>query len=223
MYAGMPALEADLFIIMKMAGLEVVDVYLPEGGCNNIAYASIKKKGGGDANQALALMLCGSRQWMPKIAYVFDEDVDIFSDERVKWATAWRLNPEKNIMVLHNQNMLPLDPSLETNCPPNEISKVGFDCTIPIVGKVDRYSYLAATVSDPIPQPDLVESKLEDDLAAEMKAFLQEQPRTRRRILAHFAGQLYPVLYRAFTQLTPPPWPHEGPEAVLPLRVVAES
>jgi hypothetical protein len=36
-------------------------------------------------------MLAGSRQWMPKVAYVFDDDVDIYSEERVKWAQAWRL------------------------------------------------------------------------------------------------------------------------------------
>ena len=28
----------------------------------------------------------------PKIAYVFDEDVNIYNDERVKWAIAWRYN-----------------------------------------------------------------------------------------------------------------------------------
>jgi hypothetical protein len=28
----------------------------------------------------------------PKIAYVFDEAVNIYNDERVKWAIAWRYN-----------------------------------------------------------------------------------------------------------------------------------
>jgi hypothetical protein len=31
-------------------------------------------------------MLAGSRQWFPKMAYVFDDDIDIYNDERVKWA-----------------------------------------------------------------------------------------------------------------------------------------
>jgi hypothetical protein len=66
----------------------------------------------------------------PKIAYVFDEDVNIYNDERVKWAIAWRCNPEKGTMILiymiravlsgrgdevidprHDECALPLDPA----------------------------------------------------------------------------------------------------------------
>ena len=55
-------------------------------------------------------MLSGTRQWMPELAHVFDDDVDIRDDERVKWAQAWRLNPEPGILILPGMNMLPLDP-----------------------------------------------------------------------------------------------------------------
>ena len=86
----------------------------------------------------------------PKIAYVFAEAVNISNDERVKWAIAWRYNPEKETMILPGQNMLPLDPSLGTDHPPVNIFKAGFDCTIPLVGHVDRLAYEAATVSEPL-------------------------------------------------------------------------
>ena len=33
-----------------------------------------------------------SERLAPKIAYVFDEDVNIYNDEGVKWAIAWRYN-----------------------------------------------------------------------------------------------------------------------------------
>lgn len=201
MYAFQPAIEGDLYLALQRAGILVQNVYLPPAGCSNIAYASIKTRGGGDAKQALALMLAGSRQWMPKIAYVFDEDVDIYNDERVKWAMAWRYNPEKGTMILPEQNMLPLDPSLGTDHPPVNISKVGFDCTIPLVGHPDPFAYAAATVSEPFQQPAEVPRKSEDEATREMEAFIRQKPRTWKEILEHFAGQPYPIVYRAFGQL----------------------
>jgi UbiD family decarboxylase len=201
MYAFQPTIEADLYLALQRAGILVQNVYLPYAGCSNIAYASIKTRGGGDAKQALVLMLAGSRQWMPKVAYVFDEDVDIYNDERVKWAQAWRYNPEKGTVILPEQNMLPLDPSLGSDHPPVNISKVGFDCTIPLVGHVDRFAYAAATVSEPLKQPAKVIVKSEAEVVKEMAELIREKPRTWHEILEHFAGQPYPVVYRAFGQL----------------------
>lgn len=201
MYAFQPAIEGDLFLAMQRAGILVQNVYLPPGGCSNIAYATIKTRGGGDSKQALALMLTGSRQWMPKIAYVFDEDVDIYNDERVKWAQAWRYNPQTGTMLLEGQNMLPLDPSLNTDHPPVIVSKAGFDCCIPVVGKVDRFAYEAATVSDPLPAAPAVKAMSEDQIAEEMAAMIKEKPRPWREIVEHFNGQPYPALYRAFGRL----------------------
>ncbi|MBB6146773.1 4-hydroxy-3-polyprenylbenzoate decarboxylase [Silvibacterium bohemicum] len=203
MYAFQPAIEGDLYLAMQRAGILVQNVYLPYAGCSNIAYASIKTRGGGDAKQALALMLAGSRQWMPKVAYVFDHDVDIYNDERVKWAQAWRFNPAKGTMILPDQNMLPLDPSLGTDHPPVSVSKIGFDCTIPLVGQVDPLAYAAATVSDPIDQPTNVKVLGEAEVVKEMEALIREKPRTWRELTTHFAGQPYPILYRAFGQLRP--------------------
>jgi 3-polyprenyl-4-hydroxybenzoate decarboxylase len=79
-------------------------VYLPPGGCSNLAYARIKTHGA-HAKQALGILLTGSRQWMAKIAYVFDEDVDIYSDERAKWAIARRYNPEAWTMIMRSQTL----------------------------------------------------------------------------------------------------------------------
>lgn len=203
MYASQATIEADLYQAMQRAGILVQNVYLPYAGCSNIAYATIKVRAGGDAKQALALMLAGSRQWMPKIAYVFDEDVDIYNDERVKWAQAWRFNPEKGTMIVPQLNMLPLDPSLGTDHPPVNISKAGFDCTIPLVGHVDPFAYAAATVSEPLEQPAKVNVKSEADVAKEMEQLIRNKPRTWHEILEHFAGQPYPIVYRAFGQLRP--------------------
>ena len=37
----------------------------------------------------------------------------------------------------------------------------------------------------------------------EMERMLREKPQTWREIIAHFAGQPYPVVYRAFGKLRP--------------------
>ena len=148
-------------------------------------------------------MLAGSRQWMPKTAYVFDEDIDIYNDERVKWAQAWRMNPETGIVLLRGQNMLPLDPSLNTDSPPDAVTKVGFDCTIPLLGKIDVFSYKAAVVADPLKIDSGAKPMSEDEVVKEMTSMIREKPRSWNELLGHFASQPYPVVYRAFGQLRP--------------------
>ncbi len=203
MMAFQPAIEGDLYNALVKAGVLVQNVYLPPGGCSNIGYVCIKTRSGGDAKQALAIMLAGSRQWMPKIAYVFDEDIDIYDDERVKWALAWRFNPKTGIFLLEGQNMLPLDPSLNTDKPPNAVTKAGFDCTIPLVGKVDPFSYAAATVADPLEVDAAAKPMSEDEIAKQMEKMIREKPRSWQEILGQFASQPYREVYRAFGQLRP--------------------
>jgi 4-hydroxy-3-polyprenylbenzoate decarboxylase len=199
-YAFQPTIEGDLHVALQTSGLLVQNVHLPPGGGGNIAYASIKTRGGGDAKQALALILAGSRQWMPKVAYVFDDDIDIYNDERVKWAQAWRYDPETGTVIMPGQNAL-MDPSLVEL--PVHMTKIGFDCTIPLVGHVDRWGYDAATVTEPIAQPPNPRPLSEDELTQEMEKFIREKPRTWLEVLENFAGQPYPVVYRSFGRLRP--------------------
>ena len=197
-----PALEADLYAALKNAGILVQNIHMPPAGCGAIAYASIKTRGGGDAKQTLAIMLSGSRQPFIKGAYVFDEDVDIFEDERVKWAEAWRFNPATGVVTLPAQNVVPLDPTIGTDHPPVAGSKIGFDCTIPLVGHVDHYSFEAATVSEPL-KLNGGKPLAEGEVVKQMESFIREKPRTWKEVLEHFAGQSYPGLYRAFGELRP--------------------
>lgn len=198
------AVEADIYTALKSAGIQVLDVFIPSGSCTNIAYARIRTRGGGDAKQALSVMLSCSRQWFPKIAYVFDEDVDIFDEERVKWAMAWRYNPGKDTVIIPELNVLPLDPLAGRDQPPVNMSKVGFDCTIPLVGDYDHFAFAAATITEPFGEaPANVEKLTEDELARRMADFIQESPRTWLDILKKFHGQPSPLIYRAFGNLRP--------------------
>ena len=203
MSAFQPAVEGDVYAALQSANILVKDVYLPPAGCSNIGYVSIKVRSGGDAKQALAVMLSSSRQWMPKIAYVFDEDVDIYDDERVKWALAWRFKPDTATVMLEGQNTLPLDPSLNADAPPVQLTKVGYDCTIPIIGDIDDFSFRAATVAEPLDVSADTPEMSEDDLLADMRSFIQDKPRPWRDVIARYASQPYPLVYRAFGQLRP--------------------
>ena len=91
--------------------------------------------------------------------------MDIYNPERVIWAQAWRFNPEKGLMILPGMNMLPLDPRLGTDAPPVSVYKAGFDCTIPVAKGVDRFSYAAAEVSEPLDVGRNTEPMDEDEVS----------------------------------------------------------
>ncbi len=99
--------------------------------------------------------------------------------------------------------MLPLDPSLNTDKPPNAVTKVGFDCTIPLVGQVDPFSYAAAAVSEPLEVDAKARSMSDDEIAKEMEKMIREKPRDWNEIITQFASQPYRNVYRAFGQLRP--------------------
>jgi 4-hydroxy-3-polyprenylbenzoate decarboxylase len=201
MYAFQQAIEGELFEKLQQAGIVVQDVVAPAEGGGNVAYARIKVVGGGDAMQTLGVMLTGCRQYMPKIAYVFDEDVDIYDDARVKWAQAWRYNPGRGTLVVPGQNTMPLDPSLRQTEPPFSVTKIGFDCTMGV--DAVRADFEACVVTEPINQPVSPQPLSETDLTAAMSNFIREVPRTWQEILERFAGQPYPRVYRVFGQLRP--------------------
>src|SRR5260370_16825598 len=104
--------------------------------------------GGGDAKQALAVMLTGSHQQFPKVAYVFDEDIDVYDEEQVKWGQAFRYNPGTGTLLIPGQNINPLDPSITMEQLPVSITKIGFDCTMPL-GQ-DTATFARAVITRPI-------------------------------------------------------------------------
>lgn len=197
----LPALESDLFGALKNAGIDVLAVRSPAGGLSNIAYAKIRTAGGGDAMQALAIMLSCSRLALPKIAMVFDEDVDIWNDNAILWAMAFRYMPHRDTLMLPGGNTMTVDPSVGSDTPPISASKIGFDCTIPLVGGFDKASFDVSAICDLGKIPNELKLISEDELVKAMKAFIQEKPRSWKEILQQYHGQPYPVIYRAFSQL----------------------
>src|SRR5438034_9977633 len=106
----LPAIECDVFDGLRQGGINVLDVRCPAGGLSNIAYAKIKPNGGGDAKHALAIMLTCSKQGLPKIAMVFNQDVHISDDNRVAQCMAFRHMPYRDTLRHPPSNPMSLDP-----------------------------------------------------------------------------------------------------------------
>lgn len=199
----LPAVEADIFGALKFAGIDVKEVRCPLGGLSNIAYAKIKPNGGGDAKQALGIMLTCSKLALPKIAMVFDEDIDIWDDNAVQLAMAFRYMPHLDTVLLPGGNTMTVDPMIGSDVAPGTASKIGLDCTIPMGPQFTRTSFDRSSVFVlPDPPADVV-TLPEDDLTAAMADLIREKPRAWKEILEHFNGQPYPTIYRAFSNLRP--------------------
>ena len=199
----LPAIESDIYAGLSAAGIHVLDVRCPAPGLSNIAYASIKPRGGGDAKQALAVMLTCSKQGLPKIAMVFDADVDIWNDERISQSIAFRYMPDRDTIIIPGCNTMSTDPKIGDPNKPFVCSKIGLDCTIPLVGDVDRSAYDWSSACDLGPPPKEVEAMDPGTLSKDMESFIRAAPRSWREILEHYHGQPYRPIYQAFSALRP--------------------
>lgn len=199
----LPAIEADIFGALKFAGIDVKEVRADLGGLSNIAYAKIKPNGAGDAKQALGVMLTCSKLALPKIAMVFDEDIDIWDDNAVKFAMAFRYMPHLDTLIIPGCNTMTVDPMIGSDVAPGSASKLGLDCTIPLGPQFERSHFDRSTVfvlGDP---PADVVAMTEQELTADMETLITEAPRTWKEILQYYSGQSYPTVYRAFSNLRP--------------------
>ena len=194
----LPAIEGDLFAALKLAAIDVKEVRCPAGGLSNIAYAKIKPRGAGDSKQALGIMLTASKQGLPKVAMVFDDDVDIWDDQAVLAAMAFRYMPGVDTLQIDGQNTMTVDPK---SVVPGVASKIGMDCTKPFGRGVDLTAFDYSTFPDFGPWPTNVKIMTEDALTKDMEALIRSKPQSWMEILKHYHGQPYPVVYRAFGNL----------------------
>src|SRR5262249_22804765 len=195
----LPAIERDVFNGLEQGGIHVLDVRCPAAGLSNIAYAKIQPQGGGDAKQALAIMLTCSKQGLPKVAMVFDADVDIWDDNRVTQSLAYRFMPDRDTLIIPQCNTMSTDPKLSEPDKPFYASKIGLDCTIPLVGNFERHSFDWSTACDLGELPVDVRPMTEEAMIEDMRAFIQAAPRSWKEILQKYHGQSYPIIYRAFS------------------------
>lgn len=87
---------------------------------------AMRQRAPGEARNAIAALL-GSVANI-KHVFVVDEDVDVFSDERMEWAMSTRFQADRDLVVQSGFRAIPLDPSLEGR---RTGAKAGFDMTVP--------------------------------------------------------------------------------------------
>jgi 2,5-furandicarboxylate decarboxylase 1 len=126
---------------------------------------------------------------------VFDEDVDIWDDQAVLAAMAFRFMPDRDTVMIKDCNTMTVDPKCVV---PGVASKIGMDCTIPLGPHWNPEEFVKSAVADLGEPPPNVKSMTEDEMTGDMLALITKSPQSWREILAHYHGQPYPVIYRAF-------------------------
>ncbi|NHI90600.1 MAG: UbiD family decarboxylase [Candidatus Thorarchaeota archaeon] len=133
---GMPR-EPTVFKKIKDRGIDVRDVYLTPGGASWLHVAvKIKKKNDDDGIQALEAAFAGHKS--AKHIWVFDDDIDIYSDEEREWAMATRFQADVDLLIKDPEPGSSLDPSAEPGT--KMTTKCGFDCTKVLDSKGKSFS-----------------------------------------------------------------------------------
>jgi UbiD family decarboxylase len=134
------------------------------GGMYNVR-VSMKQRYPGEPRNALAAVFGSMGE--AKHVFIFDEDIDVFSDEQCDWAFATRFQGDRDLLTGTGFRTVPLDPSLAGS---RTGAKVGFDCTIPF----GKHASLEFSVPEPprLPQRERKGSVL--DVLGEGPASFQE-------------------------------------------------
>jgi 2,5-furandicarboxylate decarboxylase 1 len=153
-----PATEANVWRALKEASVEPRAVYAtPGGACYWHVVASIKKRAGEGKNALLAMLSVAE----VKLAVVTDEDVNIFDPVELERAIAFRVQADKDVVIVSGARGKHLDPSVRAwEFLPKGLlpttAKLGIDATIPEGIPKERYERLKC--------PFFEEVRLEDYL-----------------------------------------------------------
>ena len=150
-WLGAAATEAQVWDILKRAGVSVVAVRVTEGSaCRFSVIASIRKRAGGGKNALMAILSLQDT----KHAIVVDDDVDIFDPVQVDWATTFRVQADKDVIIISGAQGKHIDPSVKAwLLPKGELpvtSKMGIDATVPEGIPRDHYEQIRAAYLDQV-------------------------------------------------------------------------
>jgi 2,5-furandicarboxylate decarboxylase 1 len=127
-----PVTEANGLVALRNASVQPVDIRAPVGSCGYwTLIASIRKRPGEGKNALLALLSVSE----VKLAIVTDEDVDIHDPDILDWAMTFRVQADKDVMIVSGARGKHVDPSVRAwelgkgGLPLT--AKMGIDATIP--------------------------------------------------------------------------------------------
>lgn len=145
--------EASILSDVERAVPSVKAVHLTYGGtCRYHLVIALEKKTEGEARTAMLAAMANHVDI--KHVVVVDHDIDIFDMEQVEWAIATRFQGDRDLLLLPDTQISPLDPSSRGGLG----TKVGIDATVPLGGLQERFRPIS------IPGYDLV--RLEDYLVS---------------------------------------------------------
>jgi 2,5-furandicarboxylate decarboxylase 1 len=131
-WLGAAATEAQVWNVLRVAGVDVVNVAVTEGSaCRWSVIAAIRKRPGGGKNALMAILSLPDT----KHALVVDEDVDIFDPTQVEWARTFRVQADRDVIIHSGAQAKHVDPSVKSwELGPGQVpltAKMGIDATIP--------------------------------------------------------------------------------------------
>jgi len=131
--------ECAIWNVLEQAIREPVAVYLTgaSGGMATVRVA-MRQRNPGEAHNAIAAVFASVAD--VKHVFVFDDDIDIFSDDQTDWAMATRFQADRDLVAGTGYRAVPIDPSLQGA---RVGAKLGFDCTKPF-GKIDAFEFTVA-------------------------------------------------------------------------------
>jgi len=131
-WLGAAATEAQVWEVLKRAGVSVAAVRVTEGSmCRFSVLAAIRKRAGGGKNALMAILSLPDT----KHAIVVDEDVDISDPVQVESALTFRVQADRDVIIIQDAQAKHIDPSVRAwELPKGELpvtAKMGIDATIP--------------------------------------------------------------------------------------------
>jgi 2,5-furandicarboxylate decarboxylase 1 len=154
-----PRVEGTAIKILREARIDAVAANAPPGGSGSMLFVSIRKQLPGDSRDAIHALLSMIR--LLKYVVIVDEDVDIYDQEQIDWALAFRHQPDRDIVIHEGARGAPLDPSTESwKLGPGELSttaKVGIDATIPDRAPRDRFERLVPAFENEVKLADYLD------------------------------------------------------------------
>ena len=133
-----PMLQANNYNFLKTAVIGFRDYYAPISSRGFKAVVQIEKRFPGWGKQAILAYL-GSGQGFAAANYVVvvDTDIDIYDQEKVDWAIATRMDPAKDVIIIPEVGVYPLNPAASRRSESADtgftefayIGKMGIDAT----------------------------------------------------------------------------------------------
>ena len=127
-----PVTEAAAWRALREASVEARAVRATPGSCCYWELVdSIKKRPGEGKNALLALLSLAE----VKLVIVTDDDIDIFNPDELDWAMTFRVQADRDVLIVSGARGKHIDPSLKAWTLPKDAlpttAKLGIDATIP--------------------------------------------------------------------------------------------